>query len=127
VHFNASSLSYSLASWEEGAKNYVYAVSRREMEKVALGLDCPHVVFKGINDHYVVGCEYEPADADKSKVFNEMLETISMLDAACRSGNIDYPVLMVGIYKTPLDTATREAYDRNGFEITDLPRNPYIA
>lgn len=35
----------------ETVGNYVYTVSRRELEKVALGLDLPAIAFKGIFDH----------------------------------------------------------------------------
>ena len=41
--------------------NYVYTVSEREIEKLCLGLDLPHVYFKGLNDVYVPGGECVPA------------------------------------------------------------------
>ena len=42
----------------EGCGNYVYTISRRDMLKVALGLNLPQLAFKGLNDHYVKGCEF---------------------------------------------------------------------
>ncbi len=55
------SIIYHSPEWE-GSGNYVFAISRREIEKIALGLNLPQTVVKGLNDHYVKGCEFEPAD-----------------------------------------------------------------
>ena len=56
--------------------NFICSISAREMEKVALGLNLPHVVFKGLNDYYIKGGEYEPADARKSSLFKRMRSEI---------------------------------------------------
>lgn len=110
----------------EGSGNYVFSISRRELEKVALGLDYPHLVYKGLNDHYVKGCEFEPADREASAVFREIEDDVARHDAQCRLGVADYDLLMAGIFKTPLDDATREAFMAHGWTVMDLPRNPHI-
>ena len=46
----------------EEVGNFGYAISEREMEKVALGLGLPAVAFKGLNDRYEKGVEFERAD-----------------------------------------------------------------
>lgn len=109
----------------EGCGNYVYTVSRREIEKTALGLDLPQLVFKGLNDHYVKGCEFEPADMEKSDVFRRIVENVAENDARCARGEADHALLMAGIFKRPMDEATRGEFVRRGWEIVDLPRNPH--
>ena len=43
----------------EEAGNYLYSLSKREIEKFALGLNYKIVAFKGINDAYFEGVEKE--------------------------------------------------------------------
>ena len=47
-------------AWEP-VGNYVYKVSEREIEKVAMGMECPVCAFKGLNDYYERGVEFEEA------------------------------------------------------------------
>jgi ubiquinone/menaquinone biosynthesis C-methylase UbiE len=64
---NAPTVEKYFDKFEESG-NYVYHLSRREIEKVAraIGLKC--VVFKGFDDYYVKGVEDEKA-SNKSKLF----------------------------------------------------------
>ena len=52
----------------EESGNYVYTVSEREIEKLCLGLDLPHVYFKGLNDVYVSG-GVRPSEVEINRVF----------------------------------------------------------
>lgn len=112
-------------NWE-GSGNFVYSISRREIEKVALGLNLPQLVFKPLNDHYVKGCEFEPADIEKSAVFREIVETIKLLDKRCQLGQEDSKLLMTGIFKEKMRARTKQIFISRGWSVTDLPRNPYI-
>jgi hypothetical protein len=38
--------------WREDVGNYVYTISRREMKKLAIGMQLPLLAFKNFNDHY---------------------------------------------------------------------------
>ncbi len=115
---------FNPSSWEESG-NYAYAISRREAEKVAYGLNLPQLALKGLNDHYVKGCEFEPADPERSPVFRELVSTIQEKDRLCREGLGDYNMLMIGLFVCPLDAEDREIFTQRGWEITDLPRNPH--
>jgi len=111
--------------WEESG-NYIYAVSRFELQRLALALNLPGIAIKGFNDHYVVGCEFEPADESKSSVFGSMLHTIADMDDQCRAGARDYNMLMAGIFVSRPGEAVKKALLDRGWEYVDLPRNPYI-
>src|SRR6185437_10876246 len=53
-------------SYEEDG-NYIFSISRREIEKVALGLNMPQVAFKGFNDFYCPGVEFAAIDSPPGK------------------------------------------------------------
>lgn len=120
-----SSIAFNAPGWEV-VGNYVYSLSRREAEKIALGLNMPQLVIKGLNDHYIKGCEFEPADMEKSTVFREIVSRVEAADKACLNGNADYNMLMVGFLKTPMDAQANALFRDKGWTIIDLPRNPYI-
>jgi len=109
----------------EGCGNYVFATSRRELEKIALALNLPQLVSKGLNDHYEKGCEFEPADPERSTMFARITENIAAHDAACRAGRADYDLLLAGLCLEPLDPVARQAFEADGWQVRDLPRNPY--
>jgi SAM-dependent methyltransferase len=55
----------------ETSGNYMYTISSREMEKIALGLDLPAMAVKGLNDCYIPEAGSEPA-TDESAIFQKM-------------------------------------------------------
>jgi ubiquinone/menaquinone biosynthesis C-methylase UbiE len=113
------------ASAYEDSGNYVYTVSPREIEKVALGIDLPQICFKGFNDWYVAGLEFEPADRARSKLYRKMRLIIAFRDLLCSLG-LDVPMaLMACLLKERLPAETRARMEANGWRVVDLPRNPY--
>jgi SAM-dependent methyltransferase len=112
-------------NYEDGG-NYAFPISKREIEKVALGINLPQVAFKGFNDAYVAGIEFEPADVRKSSMYRKMRRIISFRDFLCRIG-LDHPIiLMACIFHEPVTKEQRKRMTDNGWSIVDLPRNPYI-
>lgn len=63
--------------------NYVYTISKREVIKLSLGMGITTVAFKGLNDCYLKGVEYEKADKS-CKIFNDIQRSIKRLDIQCR-------------------------------------------
>lgn len=116
---------YNPADWETSG-NYVYAISRREIEKIALGLNLPQTIVKGLNDHYVKGCEFEPADENSSSVFRELVSVIRGKDELCRTGKSDSNLIMAGFFIEQLNDEMKRSFSDAGWDIADLPRNPYI-
>lgn len=110
----------------EESGNFVYSVSRREMEKLCQGLDMPQLVVKGLNDHYIKGCEFEPADESRSQIFRDIKTRIAQQDELCERGKAMYSMVLLGLFKVPMDMATRKSFKDHGFEVVDLPRNPYM-
>jgi ubiquinone/menaquinone biosynthesis C-methylase UbiE len=110
--------------WEPSG-NYVYTFSRFEAEKVAFGLNMPQLVFKGWNDLHIEGCEFEPADPEKSEIFRQILQTIEEEDQLCQEGVLSYGNISVGLLFEPLTLSARKKFEDCGWTVVDLPRNPY--
>ncbi len=114
-------------NWYEEVGNFGYSISRREIERVALGLNLPHVAFLGLNDAYEPGVEEEPASED-SALFRRIRDDIAAQDRAGQRGLSRSRPKLLGavIFKAALDPALRAALVAAGCEVRDLPRNPYL-
>lgn len=111
-------------SYEE-VGNYVYTISRREIEKVALGLNYKVIAFKGINDHYIVGAQ-KAKMSENSKIKSDVLKTIRQQDLFCKFRLTDYALLTAVILKQIPSRELLENLENDGFEINILPNNPYV-
>jgi ubiquinone/menaquinone biosynthesis C-methylase UbiE len=124
VHYRKPVL-FTIKGYEESG-NYIYSISKREVQKLMQGLDYPQMVYKGINTHYIKGCEFEPADICQSSVFKEIVETIKYEDQRCSDG-WDVPnMIMLGLFKEGMNAETEKTFEKQGWTIVDLPRNPYL-
>lgn len=109
----------------EEAGNYVFTLSRREIEKVALGLNYKTVAFKGVNDSYYPGGEFEKL-SEKGTVYKKTSRSLSFKDLLCKMGLLDYGYLTAVIFKKDV---SRDLYDgliKEGYDVIRLPDNPYI-
>lgn len=110
----------------EETGNYVYSISRREIQKVALGLNYRAVAFKGINDAYVFGVEYEKL-AKIGPLQKKVRRLIALKDLLCKLRLMDYSLLVAIIFKQEPSKALHEGLSEEGYEIVALPENPYIS
>ena len=110
-------------SFEESG-NYLYGISRREMEKVALGMNFKTVAFKGINDHYLQGVEFEKVGG-QSRLYRKIKRVIALLDLLYRLKIRDCTLLAVILFKIPPQSPLRTALKDSGYHIRDLHLNPY--
>lgn len=108
----------------ESVGNYVFTVSEREIEKVALGMNFEMVSFKGINDLWVDGVEYEDKH-DDAPLYNKIRKEINSMDKKCKKGVEQYGYLIAVIHKTKPDQKTLDDLGSLGFEHRALSRNPY--
>lgn len=114
------------AGFYEESGNYIYSISRREMEKVALGLNLPFVATKGLNDHYIDGCEFEPAQWT-SPMYRRIRIKCALKDVFAKTFLYDYNLLMVVLFKqAPSDTVISQ-FRRHRWDVVRLPRNPYAS
>ncbi len=109
----------------EESGNYMYTISSRELEKVALGMNLPAVAFKGLNDSYVEGGEHEPAN-ESSAAFREMRSGIDNADKRSDAGRGSTSMLMAILFKEPADPPTVSFLREHEWLYTELPCNPHI-
>jgi len=109
-------------SYEEDG-NYIFSISPREIEKVALAIDMPQVAFKGLNDYYEPGVEFEPMT---SACARKVLRKVRYRDFQCRLGLESHQLLMAVILHQAVPQASRLKMEASGWKFVDLPRNPFI-
>ncbi|MGD2187584.1 MAG: class I SAM-dependent methyltransferase [Desulfobacterales bacterium] len=109
----------------EECGNYLYRISRRELEKVALGMNYRIVGFKGISDYYQIGSEYEKL-SEKGRLYNKIKSRIYLLDALAKLNLRDYRILAAIIFKHEPSDALKQNLKKGEYDIINLPKNPYI-
>jgi len=114
----------AVTRWDyEEVGNYVYALSERELEKVAAGIGCRAIATRGLNEHFEPGLGAVQATTD-DPVFRRVQRQIRWLDALSVLG-LKKPGYMVAIVlREPPDPALRAALQRAGYTIVDLPPHP---
>lgn len=109
----------------EESGNYLFSISRREVEKVALGLDLKVVAYLGINDAYFKGVEYEKLSS-KGPLQRKVRILIGIQNLLCRLRLMDYGLLGVIIFKKEPSKDLLQLLLDDGYEVVQLPNNPYI-
>ena len=109
----------------EVSGNYIYTTSKNEMEKVALGLQLPTVAFCPYNDYYEKGVEFEKA-IPGNKLFEKVKSAISRADLRSKLGLQNYNCMVSVIFKKSPDQELRKQLIQSGFQVIDLPENPYL-
>lgn len=112
-----------LHSFEEFG-NYVYTISRRELEKTALGMNYRYLAFKGVNDSYEPGVEFEKV-AENSGLFRKIKTRIFLRDLLAKLRVIDYGMLVAILFKRPPSEALLKRLTHDGYEVVELPENPH--
>ena len=110
----------------EETGNYVFSISRREVEKVALGLNYRTMAFKGINDVFFPGVECEKI-ADNGPLQKKTKRLINAANLLCKLGLMDYGNLAAVIFKKEPSGELLRQLVGTGFEIVRLPDNPHIS
>lgn len=104
--------------------NYVYPVSQRELEKVALGMNYRYLAFKGINDSYLYGVEFEKV-SENGSLLRKLKFRILVQDLLAKLRIKDPDMLVAIIFKQPPSAALSRRLNNDGFKMVELPVNPY--
>jgi ubiquinone/menaquinone biosynthesis C-methylase UbiE len=109
----------------EESGNYVFTVSKREIEKVAMGLQLPAVAFHYFNDYYEKGVEFETR-TDYSRLYRRVRRKIRLQDLKCRMGLSNYGHIIAILFKVNPPEIVKDTMRERGFTVIDLPSNPYL-
>ena len=95
--------------------------------KIALELNLPAVAMKGLNHHYIDGCEFEPAQWS-SPMYRRIRIKCALKKVFARPFLYDYNLLMVVRFKQAPSRETEISRFRSQrWNGVGLPRNPYAS
>jgi ubiquinone/menaquinone biosynthesis C-methylase UbiE len=104
--------------------NYVFTVSEREIEKIALGLHLPHIAFKTFQDVYIEGVEKEMI-VSEGPIFKKIQRKL-FINRILNFLTIEKTNHITAIiFKIEIPKELRKLLNDSGYEIIDLPSNPY--
>jgi ubiquinone/menaquinone biosynthesis C-methylase UbiE len=112
-------------SFEE-VGNYVFKLSDREMEKLAMGMNLPAIAFKGINNMYWKPEIDEEIAQESNSAFKKLSQKLSFHNLLCKLGIIPFQVLSAVIFKTLPDSDTICRLKNDGYLYYEFPKNPYL-
>ena len=118
-------LVYNDPSWEPSG-NYTYSFSQRDFEKFAHGAGVHTLMLKGLNDHYIEGCEYEPADTSISENFSEILNVIARKNLEMDAGRYQPDLLMIAVFMVQPTQLQLTNFRKNKWQIIEVAANPYF-
>jgi SAM-dependent methyltransferase len=108
----------------ESVGNYVYTISKRELTKVALGLDLRHIAFRSLNSFYMPGIEYE-----RVTTYNRSYLTVRLMiliqDVLTALGAVRSGLLVGIVFKEAPEERLAMGLKAKGFKLVELPRNPF--
>jgi hypothetical protein len=111
----------------ETVGNYVFKISEREVEKVAMGIGMPCIAFKGINvfNSHKNYPEAKEVPLNK-KLWNKVIFKLKILDLLCWLTLIPHNSLYTILFKSSPDEQQIRNLKDKGFKIIFLPKNPYL-
>jgi len=109
----------------ESVGNYVYKISLREIEKVALGLNYKCVAYRSLNFFYVKGTETELL-AKRSKLFYKVKIVTAFLDFLTKIKLIQPALMAFIIFKDTPNINSIKLLKDDGYTLKFLPDNPYL-
>jgi hypothetical protein len=112
------------AGYEE-VGNYVFSLSSREIEKIALGLNLPAIGLLGINDHFENGLSDHPAK-DSDPKFCQLKQSIENAERLSQSGIGGTSYLLTAIFKQMPSEDLITDLEKSGWYIKMLDRNPFL-
>jgi len=106
----------------EPSGNYKYSISLREIEKIALGLNIPHIAFKYLNDYYRDGLGIEFKEKD-DKLLRKIKNQILLRDILWKLRFFPPTFIVSLIFKAEVNP---DFLVNEGYEVIRLTDNPYM-
>lgn len=116
------------APFYERVGNYVYSLSVREVQKIALGLNLPGYACKNMQDVYIQGCEFAKADMS-DPIFSTMVNTTKAQEEKCRNNQDKWNYILVIFFKDRAllnDPALMDRLLTNGWTVERTDTNPHL-
>ena len=109
--------------FEEKDRNYVFTLSVREVEKMAIALGLPMIAYKTYTDIYDTRLNDGSVGSGRFHMLRARIMFREFLARIRLDGNT---MIRMAVFKQPPSDATRSAMEAAGWTLLDLPRNPYL-
>lgn len=128
-HFIKKSLAQKIEHPDKGnyepVGNYVYGISIREFEKIALGLGLPAIAYKLYHDAYIPGVEKETF-AENAPLFQRLKSEINQVNFKTRIGITRPNNIQAIVFKNRPSEDIEKQLMEDGYTVTHFAKNPYI-
>lgn len=108
--------------------NYVFKISEREIEKIAMGIGLKTIAFKRIN--LILNLRLKKSITSEtpinSNAWNKVKRRIRLKNFLSFLKIVPYNHLISVLFKSEPSTEVRKNMKKMGYVIIDLPENPYI-
>jgi ubiquinone/menaquinone biosynthesis C-methylase UbiE len=115
-------------SWET-IGNYVFKISDREIEKIAMGMGLPCIAFKEVNT-ILKSLPAKWGDIQKApldeRLYNKVKRKYAIWDFICKWRIIPYNTFCAIIFKEKPSQKLLDDLRSNNYRVIELPPNPYI-
>jgi len=121
---------YSHSSYAfESVGNFIYSINPQELEKFLLGMHFRFFAFTGVNDAYESGVEFvrleNPTQEDR-QIIARIYKAIRNKDKRCKAGLSSFDLLIAALFKEEPPDDLKCQLSHVGWNVKELPRNPYI-
>jgi len=113
----------------EPVGNFVYCVNPVELQKFLLGMNYNLIATIGLNDVYEEGSEFVQFDSLANKdreLISRLQGKIKLKNISCRLGLSGHNILIASLFKEKPTEDLSQRLKTAGWEIKELPLNPYI-
>ena len=109
----------------ETVGNYVFKISEREIEKMAMGIGLRCIAFKRIN--FILNLKDNLLEVPMNqKVWKKTMLKFRFLNLLCNLKLIPFNTLGCVVFKEYPSDETKQKMKALGYTIIDLPKNPYL-
>ena len=110
----------------EPVGNYVYKVSEREIEKIAMGIGLEYIAFKGLNDYHNPKALDYTQPTTNTKELGKFKSKVWFRDLLCKLSLIPPHLMGTIIFKTAPSESVKAALKKEGYKLIKLAPNPYL-
>jgi len=119
--FGLRNLHHDFGNYEaEG--NYIYSISVREFEKIALGIGLPALAYKKFSDVYIPGVEHESL-AEHGPYFKRVQRAIKLNRLKSTLKIADPNTIQMILFKRQAPNRILEQLRKDGYTIVQLPKS----
>jgi 2-polyprenyl-3-methyl-5-hydroxy-6-metoxy-1,4-benzoquinol methylase len=111
----------------ETVGNYVFKISVREVEKIAMGIGLPCIAYRKFNIYLSNGPTEGLWDVPlNTTVYKKIQSRMAVLNFFNGLGLFPHHMICCVLFKEPPTASVLDRMKQQGFQILQLPRNPYL-